>query len=581
MGGWRWLLAAAALGVSFGVGQRATAWLSPAQGYTLLAAWGLAILYYMLALIDIHELGRGVGSLRALVRDHQQELALVLAITLLAGVARFIHLDRIPHILGGDEASMGREAVAILEGRLTNPFVTGWLSHPTLFFYLQALALRLQPDQTVGLRVVPALAGTLTVPALYLFTRELFDRRVALVAAFYLACYHYAIHFSRLGLNNILDPLLATLAFTLLLVGFRTRRVALFGAVGVLIGLSQYAYMGARLIPIVLGVYLLGRLITERRFWPTYRGHLLIMAGGFLVTAFPLLLFWLHNQERFMARVNVTGILQTGWLASEAVKLGRSPLSLLGQQFLRAALAFNHYPDTSPFYEPGVPLLGTVSGAAFAVGFLVHMGRPRKRSILLIILYWGVVIFGGMLLTGPPYAARLVLGMLPACIFMAWTLCRAADTAQVRLRIKPVWAHLVMGLVAVALGAYSLYFYFGPYTEAKIYPGLNTEVGHEMGLYLQDMGPDVRLYFFGAPRMFADFPNTRYLAPDVPGEDIIEPLSGPLPFVETDRRPVFILLPERIDELEWVRALYPMGHLREFPRHSGGLLFIAYEPDPW
>jgi hypothetical protein len=73
------------------------------------------------------------------------------------------------------------------------------------------------------------------------------------------------------------------------------------------------------------------------------------------------------------------------------------------------------------------------------------------------------------------------------------------------------------------------------------------------------------VFFFGAPLMVWDFSTIRYLAPDVVGSDVMEPLSGPLAdnSLDSGRSGVFVFLPHRIDELETVRQQFPGGEIRE------------------
>ena len=576
---WRVLLVATSAAVAVGVGARATRPLTSGQGYTLLGLWLVGLLLYVGATVQLRAAQAWLAGLPGRARGARWELTIVLSLLAAAAVARLVSLERIPFVLGGDEASMGLEAVAVLEGRLTNPFATGWLSHPNLFFYVLAGAIGLLGPTITGLRLAPALAGALTVPALYLLARELFGRRVAVISAVYLAVYHYAIHYSRLGLNNAVDPLLAVLTFYFLCVGLRSRRPAWFALAGVSLGLEQYFYIGSRVMPLVL-VALVGWLAwRERAFWPTYRQQLLILAGAFLVTGWPLFVFFARHPNDFMARVTQLGIIQSGWLAREAERLQRSQVSLLWQQFAKTALAFHFYPDPAPFYRPGQPLLDFVSAVPFTFGLAYSATRLReRRHALLVLWFWAVLVFGGMLLENPPSSQRLVLTAVPASVFLALGLVQIADVAERAFRWQRSSTWLALGLVVALLAAVSVRFYFWAYTPSRVYAGFNTYVAHEMGLYLRSLGPGCRYYFLGAPRMYAGFPSIPYLAPGVEGHDVLEPLTGPPAFVETDRRPVFLFLPERLKELEAVRLAYPAGQLREFRQPSGSLLFAAYEP---
>jgi 4-amino-4-deoxy-L-arabinose transferase-like glycosyltransferase len=552
---------------------------TPARGYGLLALWGVATMGYLIAALEWRVLLERARSCRPLSREALRSWGPVLAITLLAGALRLWDLNGIPYITGGDETSLGWGALEVQAGHLTNPFATGWLSHPTLFFYLQAQALRVWPDPVAGLRLAPALAGTLTVPAVYLLGSEIFSQRVGLVAALYLAGWHYAIHFSRLGLNNILDPLVAALALSLLLVGLRTKHRAPFAAAGILMGLGQYGYMSARLVPLVAGAYVLWRMLTERGFWRRQRGLLLVLSGGFLVAAAPLLLFWLSHSQDMLARLSSLSILQSGWLATNAARLGRSQVSLLGDQLLKATLGWHYFRDTSPHYGPGRPLLGALDGALFVLGLALAMLPRRPRGAgLLALLFWSVAILGGALLENPPSAPRLLLSTVAIPVLLAWGLWEFAGAMGSILSWRTAWTRVVVGLCLAGTLAASVDFYFLSYAPARTYPGLNSLVDYQMGLYLKTLPGEARYLFHGAPRMYAGSPNARYLAPQARGKDVIAPLEGPAEDAPDGQAAVHIFLPERLGDLEWVQAGHLEGVLREFRQSNGELLFAVFEP---
>lgn len=578
---WRMAMACTAPALSLAVALRAGRPLTAAQGYLLLGLWLAGVGLCVAATADASALWSWARTLPGHLRARRWEAALVALLFVAGALARFVHLDSIPYILGGDEASMGREAIEVLRGHLTNPFATGWFSHPTLFFYILAATLRWPGGVVTGLRAVPALAGALTVPALYLLARELFGRQVAFLSAAYLACYPYAIHFSRLALNNAVDPLLAALAFYLFFVGLRAGRgrYLCFGVAGALLGLGLYFYMGSRAMPLVMAALVALLAWREPGFYRAYRAPLGVLAGAFLVAGGPLLAFFARHPQDFLARVNQLGIFQSGWLAETSAALQRSPWSLLWEQFAKSALAFHYYPDPGAFYQPGTPLLDFAAAIPFTFGLAYSMAHWRERRHALAVLwFWAIVILGGVLMENPPSAQRLVLTVVPVSLFVGVGLAQAAGVVQRALGWRAVSGHILAGLMVAALGTIGLEFYFGPYTASHVYPGLNTEVGHEMGLYLAELGPGYRYYFYGAPRMFAGFPNVRYLAPDVEGADVMPPPARP-PEVKSDKRPVFIFLPERLSELEGVRASYPNGVRTDFKQPSGALLFVSYEPD--
>jgi 4-amino-4-deoxy-L-arabinose transferase-like glycosyltransferase len=93
----------------------------------------------------------------------------------------------------------------------------------------------------------------------------LFDRRAGLLAALLLATYPPHIHFSRLALNNIADPLFGVLALALLAAGLRQRSRRALWLGGMALGLTAYFYEGGRLFYPLLTLLWLPALILAYR----------------------------------------------------------------------------------------------------------------------------------------------------------------------------------------------------------------------------------------------------------------------------------------------------------------------------
>ena len=81
---------------------------------------------------------------------------------------------------------------------------------PFVFPYWQSLGMKLFGMGLVGFRATSAIVGALTVPGLYFLVRTLFDRKTAVLAALFLATFPPHLQFSRIGINNIADPLIGT-----------------------------------------------------------------------------------------------------------------------------------------------------------------------------------------------------------------------------------------------------------------------------------------------------------------------------------------------------------------------------------
>jgi len=505
---------------------------------------------------------------------------LALAGLTLAGlVLRAVALETIPATLGGDEGSQGLEALRFLDGRLQNMFVTGWLGVPTMSFLLQAVTVGLWGNTMFGLRILWAVVGTATLPILYALTRQLFDRRTALVATAFLATYHYHIHYSRLGSNQVADALFLTAALATLVWGLHSNHAIAFALSGLVAGLGLYFYAGARLVSITLIAVLILVLVTQPGWRVPWR-HLVLLAAGFLVAAAPLLLLAVQHPDDFNARLNAVGIIQSGWLEREVEITGQPLEAILFGQFLKSVLAFNHYWDRVSWYGLRAPLLDLVAGALAVLGLVYAVAHWEQRRYAIPALWVGLVIlFGAFLTENPPSSQRLV-GATPAlAILVAVGAVRLADLARELWGRPKVWGAAlaaVVGLMAVL----SLHRYFLEYTPLQIYGNPNAQAATALGHYLRDHPADRIVYFCGAPRLYFDFGSLGYLAPAARGMDVREPLNGPPDFVDPAYQALFVFVPERLAERVWVEERYPGGTWQILPDHLGQMMLALYEVHP-
>ncbi|MBN1483787.1 MAG: glycosyltransferase family 39 protein [Chloroflexia bacterium] len=506
------------------------------------------------------------------------EWLLLGGLALLALLLRLPRLGTIPFVISGDEASMGIEALHVLEGSLRTPFSTGWLSHPTLYFFLMAGPLALLGRNAWGLRLLSPLVGSATIPVLYLLARRLFDRRVALAGALLLAASHLHIHFSRLAINNIYDPLWGLLAFLFFFRGLQQNRRIDWALSGLALGLSQYFYMGGRLLPVILAIYLGLRLwqrpIRLERLWTP----LAALGSTFLLTLAPLLRSFLRHPENFMARIRMVGIIQSGWLQSEPQVTGKSALELLWLQFRKSILAFNYTLDPTSWYAADIPYLDFVSAIFFVLGLVFLLRYWRRRGFLwLNAWFWPAVLIGGMLIENPPSSPRFVIFTPAVCLIAALGLIHCLDLLAELTGLPAHWARLLLVLLLLLALGLNLHYYFFQYTPAGLFGGSNTEVGTRVGEYLSEQPPGFKVYFFGPPRMWVGYATIPFLVPNLDAVDVEPPLSAPPTFIEPDKAAILIFLPERQAELQWVRQAYPNGERRVFYGHHGEILFVSYE----
>lgn len=208
-------------------------------------------------------------TLREWWQQYWREVIIVMLITLLAAVLRFYQLDTIPDVINGDEGWTGMVALGkfpFAYSTYANPFsFAEGFGRPYLDVF--AAAINFWGQNKFGLRFVPALGGTLAIPAIYLLTRRLLNWRHAIIAALLLAVSHAHIHFSRTAAVGYQQgSWLAPLELYCFLKGLEDRNRKWIVMGGLLLGLHFNVYFSAQvLIPMTIVFLVMAAIITPPR----------------------------------------------------------------------------------------------------------------------------------------------------------------------------------------------------------------------------------------------------------------------------------------------------------------------------
>jgi 4-amino-4-deoxy-L-arabinose transferase-like glycosyltransferase len=542
---------------------------------------------------------RWTGQVRAALTTHRSEFYIVLAILLVGFVLRFWDLEHIPRNLSGDEGTQGLWAVDVLEGRLRNPFATGWFTVPTMSFFAQAFSLRLFGDSVAGLRSLSALTGTATLLFTYLLARRTLcepapscsssvhpqlgtegGQRVALLALTVLAINHYHVHFSRLGSNQIADPLFMALTLWLLTEGLASGKRGWFLTAGLTMGLSWYGYFGSRVIMLVVAAYVGLRAVRERGFLSRHLGSLILMGMVALMAASPLLLYYVEHPENLSARFNQVNFMR--WLENELARPEHpGTFELVVRQVWRSLSAFNHTLDPTFWYRAQIPLLDFISGIFFLFGLVAAVHQRRRPNVSLILIWFGLSIFIGWVLTeNPPSSMRMVIVAPAVALLVALGLDRMLLLGRRILGGERTdWNSVGAALLILAL-VFNVYYYFVVYTPTRVYGNPSAETGTVMARYLDSRDDGYFVYFYGPPFIYYDFGTIRFIARDTPGLSVPPKDREPdyTPQLQETGTTLFIVLRERLEELAEVQQRFPNGKLTEFfSEVDGRLMFVVYQ----
>jgi 4-amino-4-deoxy-L-arabinose transferase-like glycosyltransferase len=489
------------------------------------------------------------------------EVFVLLAVLCVAAFYRFFELPSLPPGLNPDEAMNGNDALASLSTGRFAVFYPENYGREGLFLWLVALSLKLFGLSAQALRYPSAVIGTLTVGALYLLASEVAGRRVAVLASLLTAVSFWHVNFSRMGLRAILVPLLASLAFGLLFLGLRTRRMLLVLLAGGCFGLGVYSYIAFRALFLVLAATL---LLLPRGSWAACAGPragvprpprrwplpaFLIVIG---VVSLPLLAYAVGQPEAFASRTRHVSVLAA---EDPPRALWQSTVSTAGMFFVAGDRNPRHSHRQAPVLPPTLSLF-------FALGLALAIKRtaterdaggqgeaPRllgRRGAAAFLLVWLAVMALPAVLTGRgvPHALRSI-GMLPA-VFILVALGVACGAEALGRVHRSLGLALTVGVVAIA-AAGEFRAYFVDWARDPLVGEIFREDLVEKAAYLRTLSPASTAFVIANGRgLPVPYPDGLPL----PAQDLLfllhDECARPAPAIAC---PVFVR-PEEVDALK-------------------------------
>jgi 4-amino-4-deoxy-L-arabinose transferase-like glycosyltransferase len=408
----------------------------------------------------------------------------VVGIILVAIYFRFYDIQNYPPGLFPDEAANGEDVQLILQGDL-QPFYPRGNGREAMFFYLQALMVKLFGVGVWPMHAASALVGTVTVALMYFAVRPYFGRLAGVMAALLLATNHWHVTLSRTGFRAIMIPLCLA-AFTAA-VGYtiqsvrqqKTGRAYLFAALaGISFAAGFYTYIAYRvMVGVVLGIVfllLLAALHPKIGFphFRRYGPHLGIAVLAAIITLLPLGWYFGQHPQEFVGRAGQVSVFnpelqQPGGIVPTLWHVTR----LTVRSFFTGDgdLNWRHNVAGYPFLNPLVAFL-LLLGLAWTIHGTVVVGTKimRGQEVHLGMIYpYIVLLLAAMLVPVITTAESIPHGLRSlGLVFPIFVLSGTAGAVVIhwierRLRGSSQWfatGALVGLLLLGGIYDYSLYF---------------------------------------------------------------------------------------------------------------------------
>ncbi|HZD11247.1 MAG TPA: glycosyltransferase family 39 protein [Candidatus Binatia bacterium] len=388
----------------------------------------------------------------------RRELALLLALFILAFIPRFYRLDAVPPGLNGDEVFNMIDAQAIGVDNLP-VFIPGNLGREALYFYVLALSIRLFGATVTALRLPSVLFGSGSVLACYLFGRAAFGRRVGFVSAALIAVSLWPIMLSRIGLRAISLTFLTTLTVYLFYLALQDGRLRHWLLAGAALGLTLYTYIPGRVFPLVIAAWVL--CVWWRRR-PQISGNKRALVLSLLVAALIVAPFAVY-MSRYPDLVNQRLVSMSNALDRARAGEPRALLASVGgvvRMFsIEGDREWRYHLSRRPVFDP-------LTSMFFYLGIGLSLLRAVRRSsdgakqpeYALLLLWVGAMLAPNAVLNSNPSFIRAAGSIAPVYLLTGLGVDAALIWSQSHLG-ELRW--LAPALVALGISATLVYASFG------------------------------------------------------------------------------------------------------------------------
>ncbi len=336
---------------------------------------------------------------------------LLVGIVALAIFFRFYQLNSLPPGLHPDEAANGLDIFRILEDRDWRIIYNTNGPREALFFYMQAVFVFFMGNTILALRMAPALFGVASVVVIYLATKAWFNRRTALIAAFFMATNPWVVTIQRDGFRASLVPLSIGLFLWLGAKAYKTNKTIYYILASVALGLGFYTYTAFTMILPAIFIGLIYMLIVRRSYLKANWKKLFVSFIVFGLVLSPLVVVTIKDPGGSSARAGGTSFL------NKDLNNGQ-PIQTLLASTAKTLLQYNYLGDANNRHNlAGQPLLNLFVGIMLLVGIVMCLFNIKKPRYAMLLIVLGAMLLPALLTAeGLPHALRSIGTAVP--VFM-------------------------------------------------------------------------------------------------------------------------------------------------------------------
>lgn len=406
------------------------------------------------------------------------ELVTLMAVILLAAVFRYWQINEYPKAIHYDEVINGLVVQDLLRGILPELLTYDRAREPIIFYVMTPFVWLLGPTPG-ALRVATESISLAVVIGVFFFTRELFNRKVAFIAALLCAVNVWASYHGRLATRSILVPLMLTLALTTGIKAWRSRNAKSstsrnIGDVafqnkwwiisGIFFGGVFYTYASNLFIIPAVFVTLAALFVYDRKAVLDRKWQILTLAIIMFAIGTAIFIFRYTHPASGPGRPMILSVFYEGQSLEDFVKTFVTQSVLIGRMFfIKGDLQMRHN-------IPGRPAFDFLMAIPFMLGIVIGLWKKEWRYKTILALMWlSVWLMPSFVAKDAPHFLRSSGALATIFIFPALGLMWLRE--QLLTRLNKVTS---VALVTALIGGSTLitthdYIFSGFLSSEKLY----------------------------------------------------------------------------------------------------------------
>ncbi len=377
------------------------------------------------------------------------EMVILVAVIVVAAIFRFYRIEAVPPGLQHDEAFQGNFAIRILNGEWPIFFDLNGGEEP-LYMYLVAISFLAFGRTLFAIRLVSIFCGLVHLVFSYLLARQLFGRRVALLATAGLAVSFWHIFDSRVGLRPISLPMMQAIGYYLFWLGFRRGGRGWFLGAGLFLGGAFYTYTSGPMVLASLLFFALYLLLLQKDLLRQRRQGIVLTVVVALLVFAPEAWHIIRHPAASTARARGLSSHLIALANGDPIPVLRDTLAVVGM------FGFRGDPEWR-YNLAGRPVFDGFSALLFYVGVGIALARLKKPEYG-FLLTWLPVNLAISASTPPAPSTLRALGAITAIYILPALSWDALWRWTVQRWGRPARGLLTAGIVAVlALNAWWVY----------------------------------------------------------------------------------------------------------------------------